>query len=105
MDLLRTPDEHFENLEGYPFEPNYLEVGDGLRMHYVDEPSADGNDGAAPVLMLHGEADDIIPIRYAERLLALVQGEKRLVRYPGGYHVNLDRLGAADEALRFLGLK
>jgi hypothetical protein len=27
------------------------------------------------------------------------------VRYPGGYHVNLDRLGAADEALRFLGLK
>jgi fermentation-respiration switch protein FrsA (DUF1100 family) len=59
----------------------------------------------APVLMLHGEADDIIPIRYAERLLALVPGEKRLVRYPGGYHVDLDRLGAADEALRFLGLK
>jgi uncharacterized protein len=59
----------------------------------------------APVLMLHGEADDIIPIRYAERLLALVPGEKRLVRYPGGYHVDLDRLGAADEALKFLGLK
>jgi fermentation-respiration switch protein FrsA (DUF1100 family) len=59
----------------------------------------------APVLMLHGEADDIIPIRYAERLLALAPGEKRLVRYQGGYHVDLDRLGAADEALRFLGLK
>lgn len=57
---------------------------------------------SAPVLILHGEADDIIPIRYAERLLALVPGEKRLVRFPGGYHVDLDRLGAADAALKFL---
>jgi fermentation-respiration switch protein FrsA (DUF1100 family) len=59
----------------------------------------------APVLILHGEADDIISIRYAERLLALIPGEKRLVRYPGGTHVDLDRFGAADEALRFLGAK
>jgi uncharacterized protein len=57
----------------------------------------------APLLILHGEADDIIPIRYAERLLALAPGEKRLVRYPRGYHVDLDRFGAAEEALRFIG--
>lgn len=57
----------------------------------------------APVLILHGEADDIIPIRYGEQLLALIAGEKRLVRYPGGYHVDLDRFGAADEALKFIG--
>jgi len=59
----------------------------------------------APVLILHGEADDIIPIRYGEELLELVPGEKRLVRYPGGHHVDLDRFGAADEALKFIGAK
>ena len=50
MDVLRTPDERFENLPGYDFEPNYIEVGE-LRMHYVDAGPAD----AAPVLLLHGE--------------------------------------------------
>jgi hypothetical protein len=34
--VLRTPDERFVNLPGYPFEPHYLDV-DGARMHYVDE--------------------------------------------------------------------
>ena len=50
MEILRTPDERFSNLPGYPFKPRYVEVG-GLRMHYVDE----GPRNAAPVLMLHGE--------------------------------------------------
>ena len=50
MDILRTPDERFENLPDYPFEPHYCEV-DGLRIHYVDEGPCD----AAPVLLLHGE--------------------------------------------------
>lgn len=50
METLRTPDERFANLPGYPFAPHYLEV-DGLRIHFVDEGPAD----AAPVLMLHGE--------------------------------------------------
>ncbi len=36
MKSLRTPDERFENLPGYPFEPHYAQV-DGLRLHYVDE--------------------------------------------------------------------
>ena len=39
-DVLRTPDERFANLPGYPFRPHY--IGDlkgyqGLRLHYVDE--------------------------------------------------------------------
>ena len=50
MEILRTPDERFSNLPGYPFKPRYVEVG-GLRMHYVDE----GPQSVAPVLMLHGE--------------------------------------------------
>jgi uncharacterized protein len=56
----------------------------------------------APVLILHGEADDIMPIRYGERLLAMVPGEKQMVRFPGGDHVDLDRHGAMDAALKFL---
>ncbi len=49
--VLRTPDERFTDLPDYPFEPSYVTLGDGLRMHYVDEGPAD----APPVLMLHGE--------------------------------------------------
>ena len=48
--VLRTPDEQFTNLPGYPFAPHYVQV-DGLRMHYVDDGPADGQ----PVLLLHGE--------------------------------------------------
>jgi haloalkane dehalogenase len=55
MQTLRTPDERFENLDGYPFEPHYAEIADGdggtLRVHYLDEGPPD----AAPVLLLHGE--------------------------------------------------
>ena len=50
MDFLRTPDERFADLPGFPFEPNYIDVG-GLRMAYVDEGPAH----APVVLMLHGE--------------------------------------------------
>jgi haloalkane dehalogenase len=50
MDVLRTPDERFANLPGWPFQPRYVEIN-GLRMHFVDE----GPREAAPVLMLHGE--------------------------------------------------
>jgi haloalkane dehalogenase len=55
MDALRTPDERFQDLPGYPFEPHYSEIDDGeggsLRVHRVDE----GHRSAAPVLLLHGE--------------------------------------------------
>ena len=49
MDVLRTPDERFTDLPGFPFAPQYAETSDGLRMAYVDE-------GSGPVvLLLHGE--------------------------------------------------
>lgn len=55
MEVLRTPDDRFENLPGYSFTPHYAEVasGDGtpLRVHYLDE----GPTHADPVLLLHGE--------------------------------------------------
>lgn len=51
MTILNTPDNRFENLPDYPFAPNYLEIGDDLKMHYVDEGPRDGK----VVLLLHGE--------------------------------------------------
>ncbi len=55
MKIVRTPDERFDNLPGYSFEPNYAELPDGeggrLRVHYVDE----GPKQAPPVLLMHGE--------------------------------------------------
>jgi haloalkane dehalogenase len=53
MRALRTPDERFVDLPDFPFEPHYVEVGDGdgghLRVHYLDE-----GDGEV-VLLMHGE--------------------------------------------------
>lgn len=54
--MLRTPEDRFENLPGYDFEPHYLDVPnegtDALRMHYVDEGPRDGD----VILLLHGQA-------------------------------------------------
>ena len=33
--IVSTPDECFASLSGYPFEPEYVDIGGGLRMHYV----------------------------------------------------------------------
>jgi haloalkane dehalogenase len=61
MRVLRTPDERFADLAGYPFVPHYVDVPAGdddpageptVRLHYVD----DGPAGAAEtVVLLHGE--------------------------------------------------
>ncbi|MEX0289086.1 MAG: haloalkane dehalogenase [Flavobacteriaceae bacterium] len=49
--VIRTPENRFENLEGYNFSSHYLEVEAGLRLHYLDE----GNKDNPIVLLLHGE--------------------------------------------------
>ena len=53
-DLLRTPEQRFADLPGYPFQPNYLEDIKGIegtRLHYVDEGPADAKE---VFLCLHG---------------------------------------------------
>jgi hypothetical protein len=52
MQVLRTPDERFASLHGYPFAPHYLEDLPGyagLRLHYLDEGPRD----ARRVLLLN----------------------------------------------------
>ena len=54
-DVLRTSDERFNELPGFPFVPRYLDGlkgYDGLRLHYVDEGPQDAEN---IFLCLHGE--------------------------------------------------
>lgn len=55
MRFLRTPDEQFEQLGDFPFQPRYVDIdsgeGESLRMHYVDE----GPSNAELVLCVHGQ--------------------------------------------------
>jgi pimeloyl-ACP methyl ester carboxylesterase len=53
--VLRTPEERFATLPGYPWAPHYtsaLPGFEGLRVHYLDEGPADA---AVTVLCLHGQ--------------------------------------------------
>jgi uncharacterized protein len=59
----------------------------------------------APVLMLHGDRDNIIPIALGERLYALINAPKRFMRFPGGGHENLGLYGAIEAAKQFLAEK
>ena len=51
VEAVRTPEERFRDLPGFPFTPRRAELGDGLGIHYVDEGPAD----AEVVLLLHGQ--------------------------------------------------
>ncbi len=70
MEVFRTPDERFEGLPGYDFEPNYVDV-DGLRMHYVDEGEGD------PVVCFHGAPS--WAFLYRKMLPPLVEGGHRVI--------------------------
>ncbi len=56
MKLLRTPEERFEGLVDYDFEPTYVEIASGegetIRCHVVD---LGPRDATTTVLLLHGE--------------------------------------------------
>lgn len=57
MKTIRTPDDRFDDLPGFPYVPNYVEMpadgtdGATLRVHYLDEGPAD----ADPIVLMHGE--------------------------------------------------
>jgi uncharacterized protein len=56
----------------------------------------------APVLILHGAHDDIIPMRFGERLYALAHDPKRFISYDKGGHIDLDDYGAGAAARAFI---
>ncbi len=80
----------------YPFAP--------VRWLMKDTFRSDERIGrvSAPLLVMHGEQDRIVPIRFAEKLFTLAREPKRMVRFPQGGHVNLDDYGAAKVMKEFL---
>lgn len=58
---------------------------------------------AAPLLVMHGERDTVISVVFGERLFALANEPKQLVRFPDGGHNDLDDFGASERARQFIG--
>jgi haloalkane dehalogenase len=60
MKAKRTPDERFESLLQYSFNPNYLQADDTegreLRIHDLDEGAPDGD----VVLLLRGQPEQCV---------------------------------------------
>jgi hypothetical protein len=84
----------------FPFVPVRLLMRDPF---HSDRRIAGVN---VPLLIMHGEADPAINIRFGERLFALAHEPKQFVRFPGGGHENLDDFGAIETARHFIdGLK
>ena len=55
-----------------------------------------------PVLVAHGDADEVIPFAHGERLFALANEPKTFVRVPGGTHTSLTRNGLYAHIWTFL---
>jgi haloalkane dehalogenase len=74
MRILKTDEARFHALTDYPFNPNFADVGSGLKMHYLDE----GGEDRSPLVLLHGEPTwsyvyrNVIPpvVRAGHRVLA-----------------------------------
>ncbi len=56
----------------------------------------------APLLIIHGEKDRVVPVAHGRRLLAAAQAPKHGVFLPGAGHNDLLRHGSAEVALVFL---
>ena len=80
--LLESPYTSIADIaaEAYPFAPARLLTKDRFR-----SDKRIGN-VSAPVLVVHGTDDDVVPIRYGERLYAMIRAPKRFVRIDGGGH-------------------
>jgi fermentation-respiration switch protein FrsA (DUF1100 family) len=75
-----------------------------VRLLMKDQFRSDERIGAvrAPLLILHGERDRVVPFALGQRLFALANEPKRLVRFRDGGHVDLDAHGAQDALRAFL---
>ena len=80
----------------YPFLP--------VRLLMHDRFHSDERIGkvTAPVLVLHGTRDTVVPIAYGERLYALITAPKKFVRLTDGHHSDLDSYGAPAAVRAFL---
>lgn len=80
----------------YPFVPVGLLMQDTFRSEAVI------GSVRAPLLVLHGERDRVIPFAQGEALYALANAPKRFLRFPKGGHEDLPAHGSLPEIKRFL---
>lgn len=77
MKISRTPDNRFENLPGYDFDPQYtvIEDDDGteIRIHAIDE----GPRHAQPILLMHG--NPTWSYLYRKMIPGLLQSGRRVI--------------------------
>jgi fermentation-respiration switch protein FrsA (DUF1100 family) len=83
----------------YPFVP--------VRWLMKDQFRSDLRIGkvTAPILIMHGDRDAVVPIALGERLYDLAKSPKRFVRIAGGGHGNLGSFGALGAVKTFLADK
>jgi uncharacterized protein len=74
-----------------------------VRLFMKDQFRSDLRAGkvTAPVLVVHGESDAVVPIMLGERLCGLIQAPKRFVRVAGAGHNDLGAR-AVEAAKRFI---
>lgn len=82
---------------GYPLIPACLLLPDNrwASIELIDKIKA-------PLLVLHGTDDQIVPVDHAQRLFASAPDPKQIVIYPGGRHNDLRLYGAGEAARTFL---
>ena len=80
----------------YPFVP--------VRLLMKDQFRSDLRIAAvtAPVLVMHGEQDNVVSFAQGERLYAMIRAPKRFVRLGQGGHNDLDEHGAMAAARAFI---
>lgn len=78
----------------------YLPVRPLLLDRYESERAI--RDIGAPLLILHGRQDRVIPFEMGEALFATAREPKRFIAYPHGAHSNLDEHGAVDDVAAWL---
>ena len=98
MPVIRTPDERFRDLPGFPFQPHYVEVN-GMRIHYVDEGKGE------VILCLHGEPSWSYLYR---KMIPILSQKYRVIAMDSSIRfflaVNIDQRGVfVSDALRYAG--
>ncbi len=113
MQVYRTSEERFAALPDFPFASNYLELSQGLRVHYLDEGPRDGQ----VVFLLHGEPTwcylfrHMIPLLTAQGfrvvapdLIGFGKSDKPLARSDYSYAAQVGWMREWIEALDLKGM-
>ena len=80
----------------YPFFPVRLLMKDQYRSDAHIEKIT------APLLVLHGEQDQVIGFHLGRRLFDMAPEPKQFIAFPFGIHEDLDRYGAVASVRKFL---